>query len=176
MLISVATILAMQIAAAGAPIGVAAWSPDGELCLAMPSPALPPGTAVTLIQPAPQPSVFVATVSGSAPSCERLARALIPGPYYRAQRTPKPADSGAVWVALPGRSATRRVGAGAIVVRLSSSYPNAQVRSCTSQEGVHLTVWAGTPLKSRRLWHQYYYLGYDVEPSCGDLDVREGRR
>jgi hypothetical protein len=26
------------------------------------------------------------------------------------------------------------------------------------------------PLQSRRLWHQYFYLGYDVEPSCKDGD------
>jgi len=33
-------------------------------------------------------------------------------------------------------------------------------------------VWAGAPLKSRRLWHEYYYLGYDVEPSCEARDTR----
>ena len=64
-------------------------------------------------------------------------------------------------------------GSGAIVVQLSTAYPNAQVRSCTSREGVHLTAWAGAPLTSQRLWHQYYYLGYDVEPSCDGRDVGE---
>jgi hypothetical protein len=173
MLISAATILAMQVAAGGASIGVATSSRDGALCLSMPAPALVPGTTVTLIQAAPQPSVLVATISGSAPSCERLAQALIPGPYYLAQGTPNAVDSGTVWVALSGRLGTRKLNSGAIVVRLSSSYPAAQVRSCTSHEGVHLTVWAGTPLRSQRLWHRYYYLGYDVEPSCDDRDVRE---
>jgi hypothetical protein len=142
----------------------------------MPAPALVPGTTVTLIQPAPQPVVLVAAISGSAPSCERLALALIPGPYYLVRGTPKDVASFAPWVALSGRLGTRNVNSGALVVRLSPSYPNAQVRSCTSREGVHLTVWAGTPLKSQRLWHQYYYLGYDVEPSCDDRDGREINR
>lgn len=39
-------------------------------------------------------------------------------------------------------------------------------RSCTSSEGVHLTVWAGKPIEGKRRWHAYYYLGYDVEPNC----------
>lgn len=45
-------------------------------------------------------------------------------------------------------------------------------RSCTSNEGVHLTVWASKALESKRIWHEYVYLGYDVEPSCsrGDFE------
>jgi hypothetical protein len=82
-------------------------------------------------------------------------------------------ESGTLWVAFVGTFDTRRLDSGAIVVRLSAAHPYAQVRSCTSQEGLHLTAWSGTPLTSQRLWHQYYYLGYDVEPSCDDREVRE---
>ncbi len=39
-------------------------------------------------------------------------------------------------------------------------------RSCTSTEGVHFTVWSGKPLDGKVRWHEYYYLGYDVEPTC----------
>lgn len=39
--------------------------------------------------------------------------------------------------------------------------------SCTSVEGVHLTAWDGAkPLEGHRLWHQYYYLGQDLEATC----------
>ena len=44
-------------------------------------------------------------------------------------------------------------------------------RSCTSQEGVHLTVWSGRPLEGRRIWHAYYYLDYDVDPTCTPKDT-----
>ena len=43
-------------------------------------------------------------------------------------------------------------------------------RDCTSNEGVHLTVWTGKPLVGMRRWHFYYYLGYDVVPSCRRKD------
>jgi hypothetical protein len=39
-------------------------------------------------------------------------------------------------------------------------------RECTSSEGLHLSVWTGRLLNGQRRWHYYYYLGYDVEPSC----------
>ena len=45
-------------------------------------------------------------------------------------------------------------------------------RSCTSAEGVHLTVWTGKPLEGRRRWHYYYYLGYDVEANCTEADTK----
>ena len=100
---------------------------------------------------------------------------MISGPYYLTQRpTSKLPGSDTLWVAFPGTLGTRELSSGVITVQLSPAYPNAQVRSCTSHEGLHLTVWAGTPLKSDRLWHEYYYLGYDVEPSCTDRDVRDG--
>jgi len=49
----------------------------------------------------------------------------------------------------------------------------AGIRACTSSEGVHLTAWNGKPLAGERLWHQYIYLGYDVEPTCSEQDYEE---
>jgi hypothetical protein len=46
-------------------------------------------------------------------------------------------------------------------------------RKCTSSEGVHLTVWSGRPLESKRRWHYYYYLRYDVVPTCRRKDYAE---
>lgn len=46
-------------------------------------------------------------------------------------------------------------------------------RDCTSMEGVHLTIWSGEPLKGTRLWHAYFYLGYDAEPSCLEEDFKQ---
>ena len=48
----------------------------------------------------------------------------------------------------------------------AASLDGARATSCTSSEGVHLNIWAARPKASRRLWHAYSYLGYDVEPTC----------
>jgi len=172
----IAAALATQVAATIPPIGVAAASRDGDICAALKAPPLAPGTALTLIQPAGQQSVLVVTIVRRAPACEPLERAGVPGPYYLVHASSAESEAGTVWVAVSGRLRPRRAGSGGIEVPLSAEYPNARVRSCTSQEGLHLTVWAGIPLTSERLWHHYYYLGYDVDPSCHDRDVRDPPR
>jgi len=45
------------------------------------------------------------------------------------------------------------------------------LRSCTSNEGVHLTIWSGAALSSARRWHRYHYLGYDVVPTCTESET-----
>ncbi|MBV9217358.1 MAG: hypothetical protein JO053_14410 [Acidobacteria bacterium] len=45
-------------------------------------------------------------------------------------------------------------------------------RICWSDEGAHLTVWSGVPLMSARLWHAYYYAGYDTPSNCSKKDYR----
>jgi hypothetical protein len=52
----------------------------------------------------------------------------------------------------------------------SNGLPTLYFRSCASREGLHLTAWAGKPLEGKRLWSKYYYLGYDVDPDCTELD------
>ena len=42
---------------------------------------------------------------------------------------------------------------------------------CTSKEGIHLNIWPGLPLRGKSLWHAYYHLGFDVEPSCTDKET-----
>ena len=69
------------------------------------------------------------------------------------------------------------VGRGELVVRdgllqvaMDDNTSVGTFRACTSLEGLHLTLWEGTPLRSRRMWHSYFALGYDVEPTCSDAD------
>ena len=47
----------------------------------------------------------------------------------------------------------------------------AYFRSCASAEGLRLTVWSEAPL-GRRRFHAYHDLGYDVDPSYTEADVR----
>jgi hypothetical protein len=42
------------------------------------------------------------------------------------------------------------------------SDPPRTIRRCTSTQGIHLSVTIG----EKTVWDQYYYLGYDVEPTC----------
>jgi len=57
---------------------------------------------------------------------------------------------------------------GGVIADLDSDRVEERFRVCASMEGLHLTVWSGRPLKGKRQWHRYYYLGYDLEPNCAE--------
>jgi hypothetical protein len=37
---------------------------------------------------------------------------------------------------------------------------------CTTSEGISFGIWSDAPYKGKALWSGYYYLGYDVDPTC----------
>jgi hypothetical protein len=45
-------------------------------------------------------------------------------------------------------------------------------QQCTGGEGVNFFAWR----ENKRLWHEYYYLGYDVKPTCSDEELENKKR
>jgi hypothetical protein len=43
-------------------------------------------------------------------------------------------------------------------------------RQCSGYEGTHFTIWAGKPLKGKRIWHSFYYVDYDTVADCKKKD------
>lgn len=76
-------------------------------------------------------------------------------------------------IAVVGFAGDFKIVKGEVRADLNGDGTSESFRSCTSYEGLHLTVWAGDALKSKRLWHEYYYLGYDLEPSCNPADYKD---
>lgn len=112
-------------------------------------------------------------LDGLAPREEYVQRPF--GPAVAAMRAKLRLAAGdempALGIALIGAAARlRRVGDG-LQVELDGAPPAETFRACTSAEGAHLTVWSGKPLAGRRVWHAYYYLGYDTEMDCTPGDV-----
>lgn len=63
-----------------------------------------------------------------------------------------------------------KVNNGLATVDLDGDKKNEYFRGCTSNEGLHLTVWSGKPLIGKRIWHSYYGVGYDTESNCKEKD------
>ena len=57
-----------------------------------------------------------------------------------------------------------------VTVEIEPGQPPIRFRVCASTEGLHATAWSGVPLASERRWHAYYYLGYDVDPTCNESE------
>lgn len=62
---------------------------------------------------------------------------------------------------------------GMATIDLNEDGKNEYFRECTSNEGLHLTVWTGKPLKGKRIWHSYYNFSYDTKPNCKVKDYEE---
>ena len=170
-IIAVVLTLAFQATASSKPrIGLAAG--DSEHCLAMPGARLPTGSAITLVTPNEPQEVHRAVVTRAVANCEVMTPHDMPGPYYRLAPEAGSARLPGLSIAVLGRPSALVV-AGAVRLDLGNGRLETRVRSCTSSEGVHLTLWSGVPLKSTRLWHAYWYLGMDVEPDCKPGDYRE---
>lgn len=131
---------------------------------------LPAGSEVTLILPDKPQRTVSAILGPEMPRCDMLAERIGIGTVYQIEPRGD-VEKGRPFIVIAGRPEVRQSGA-EISVRLDGSSPAARVRSCTSSEGVHLTVWSGPPLVSRRLWHAYWYLGMDVVPTCVEGDYK----
>jgi hypothetical protein len=167
-------------------LGVARAHKPGLICVAMPN-ALQPGDALTLVTVPPAlmrsdstpdgySSVVAARVTGDGQrDCTMQATGSglrLPGDsVYTVSIVRDTVKTGQVYfaVSLPFDS-FYRVGhaAGA---RISRAGDVLNFRICASAEGLHLTAWDGKPLTGKRVWHRYYYLGMDLEPTCGEKDT-----
>ncbi len=141
--------------------------------LALAGAALPAGTAVTLVTIDSPQEVSYGVITKPLADSEIMAKHLAPGPYYQIASASGTTTLPDLAVAILGRLEAERGGA-AVAIRFGRS-ADIRVRGCTSSEGLHLTLWAGEPLKSTRLWHTYYYLGYDVEPDCRPAEAAPDR-
>lgn len=78
-------------------------------------------------------------------------------------------DGDEVGVAVYDLSARVEYSDGEFIVYTEGARSSLQFRQCASQEGLHLTAWRGT----RRTWHEYWYLGFGLEPNCTDEEAKE---
>jgi hypothetical protein len=135
-----------------------------KVCVSAKGDFFKPGDEVRLIDPGTQKS-WLAIVEPVTEKCElsvsdvsmRAVRVGIkgeqPGPF--------------VGVAIqPPRTSSFDVIDAVVSADLDGDGQREFFRSCTSVEGVHLTVWSGAPLTGQRRWHAYHYVGYDMVPSC----------
>lgn len=147
-------------------------------CAALPRAGLAPGTSLAVLQVpvagASESAVIgvaeaFASVGQGDPACRPELGSSEDHLYRVRLREPGPSLIGPVFaIVAPVQTVTVR-GPLASVSLGPGSAPG-EFRVCTSNEGVHLTLWRGVPLKGPRLFHAYYPLGYDVEPSCTEAE------
>jgi hypothetical protein len=141
-------------------IGIVSTTDAGQLCLTLPNPSLSAGMPIAIITLDVPQKILKAKIAGKmAKVCEEhsLMESVV---SYRVQAGAPP--GGMLGIGVVGFS-------GKFVLRDSKAFADLNdngiedsFHSCAGSEGVHLTVWDGEPLK----WHDYHYLGFDVESDC----------
>jgi hypothetical protein len=71
-------------------------------------------------------------------------------------------------IAIIGTSAPFTMSNNNVQADLDQNGKTESFRACSSNDGIHLTVWSGTPLTGAVLWHGYYYEAGDTGagPPC----------
>lgn len=132
--------------ASAAQFGVATQFTDEPPCVVFPRP-VPAGTPITLEAVAPRRTVRARVLRGTTACAGNYS---VEGSAHVVEVPQGVSDLGVV-TATTGRRSRDLV-----------------FRSCTSHEGIHLTVWR----HARRIWHQYYHVPYGTEPTCTDEETR----
>lgn len=102
----------------------------------------------------------------------------IPGPpmppmdsmQYVAEMPRDTSDRVGILVVVLGPVPEPRQQGDTVTIAAEPGQPPIRFHVCASTEGLHASAWAGLPLASTRRWHAYYYLGYDVDPTCSEAE------
>jgi hypothetical protein len=145
---------------------------NGQLCLVLANPDVDVGQRVNLVMLSKQQRIVRARVKEKlGRSCARTETT--DESFYSLQLEREgDIDSRDTGVPLMAVISTKplTVSRGRATGDLDKDGRSEFFRYCASNEGLHFTVWTGQPLVGRRRWHFYYYLGYDVVPSCKRKD------
>jgi hypothetical protein len=144
-------------------IGLVVTDMDGVACLRSPG-AWQPGESLTLIGTQEGQGIAEGTIRAPVELCaeERLLENL-PGRHALSATGLAP---GRIWFAVP-RVPTTAAGQN---LDLDGDGEAETFRVCNSTEGLHFSVWTGAPGAGTRRWHRYWYVGYDMVPTCTDAD------
>ncbi|MEO6391430.1 MAG: hypothetical protein ABIP75_06230 [Pyrinomonadaceae bacterium] len=161
-------------------VGVATVNDKKELCLAIPNSSLIAGSRLTLIITDGRQSAGEAiVVNPLVAACTENAGTEDGNSYYLLKVTKGgskfiPSDRVfGPFIAIFEVPSPVKVFKGIVTSDFDGNRTREYYRQCTSGEGVHLTIWAGRPLRGKRLWNWYHYLGYDVVPNCKQADYKE---
>jgi hypothetical protein len=143
----------------------------GAHCLTIRARGLRPGARLTLADPADSAAVIAAVITGSVDAACRREDSGPEDRFYslRVESRVVP-QAGTLWFAFLLPDGIVKPSARGIEGDIDGDGTVERLRVCTSNEGLHLTIWSGEPLVGPRRWHRYHYLGYDVEPSCAPKD------
>ena len=151
-------------------VGLVLMDARRDLCLAIPNAHLNAGDTLGVIELGmEQQLAYRATIKAKrTEKCDEIRNLTQNDSWYTVELADTVMEFGSVMLGITG---TQMMAADkAVSADLDGDGAPELFRVCTSMEGLHLTIWSGEPLKGKRRWHAYYYLGYDTEANCTRAD------
>jgi hypothetical protein len=153
-------------------VGVAARTSKGT-CLSIANPSMRIGSRVFLISFSSRQNILKARIAGKLQTpCLQPDGSGISFDGYELRLTGASAQEGSPLIAVYGFRGKFSNRDESVTADLDGGGHPEFFRSCTSQEGIHLTIWSDKPLEGIRRWHRYVHLGYAVEPSCTEAETK----
>ena len=155
-------------------IGVAEVTNAGDGCLTIMNASLRENDVINLVSlEIPQSFIKTQIVNNLPQSCSRNIEIPNGASFYSFRVNKNIEKLIGPAIAIAGFNGSFKVEKGKVLADLNGDGGLESFRLCASNEGLHLTVWDGEPLSGKKLWHEYYYLGYDVAPSCYESDYTQ---
>jgi hypothetical protein len=152
-------------------VGIAMRTAEAT-CLSIANPSLRMRSRVFLVNTSsPQTIAQAEIVRKQQNPCTQADGSGVPFDSYQLRATGRPMQGGPPGIAIYGFNGEFAKRGASVVADLDGDGRLEFFRSCTSQEGVHFTIWSDEPLKGKRRWHRYIYLGYGVEPTCSNSET-----
>ena len=138
-------------------VGVAV-STSARTCMAIRNANLSVGSPVTLVTPfLPQKFVQVEIGGQTSEACP-VSKEVDPAVYsYNLRIAQDSIQKLEPLIAVVGTSAAFSTPNNNVQADLDQNGKAETFRACTSNDGVHLTLWSGKPIDGSVLWHGYYY-------------------
>lgn len=150
--------------------GVAEIQPPVSACVTLPVDDLPSGASVFVVLFTQPPRVLPGRIALKRNEpCP--GRADAPGTSYTVPLESAAPVEHELGIAVTGSERGPSIEQGTAVLKLDGGR-GVSFHRCASTEGLHLSV----RREGRTIWHRYYYLGYDVEPTCSEREGREYTR
>jgi hypothetical protein len=160
-------LLVAERASASPRLGAAVFKDDTVACVTFRGEPLRAGSRVLLVVFS-TPRVVDGRIRGRSKSpCNESVP--LEGESYTVAAHDSLSLAGEVCVAVYDPSARVEFLKGAPAVHTEGTKAPLRFRQCASGEGLHLTAWR----ENRRAWHEYWYVGFDLEPDCSDEEVGE---
>jgi hypothetical protein len=157
-------------------IGVAVRT-SSRTCVAIRNNSVPANSPVTLIVPA-SPQRYVETqITGSSPSACPITKEVATDMSNYEISLPKSSDIPQLspMIAVIGSAASNNFLMNNMNVQadLDQNQSKDTFRACGSNDGIHLTVWKGSPLNGTLLWSGYYYEEGNpgTLPTCSNAEL-----